>query len=198
MLQQRPIQLLMVLLRVRRRRELHHRRNQILHHLLARTRGMTKLLHQQRRHGPEMRRRLPEAILIMLKATRQRLKHTTPQLALIGILQIHRPNNPHGILVHIRAIPRNDRLEVIKEGVEESIDGDLAEGAAGLIGLGETGGGPLDQLGEDGAEGSVVELVDHLERGAADDGLDFIELGVLDLEAGGCDDSPYVEGVEEE
>lgn len=70
----------------------------------------------------------------------------------------------------------DDGLEVGEEEGGEGVDGAEAEEAACGVFLGEAGGGPLEEVGEDGAESRVVEFVDHLDGDRVHEVLDLRDL----------------------
>lgn len=67
-------------------------------------------------------------------------------------------------------------LKGAKEDLKEPVERGKACQASSSILLGNTSGRPLQQLGKDRAECSVIELVDHLNRDLVDDILDLVHI----------------------
>lgn len=92
----------------------------------------------------------------------------------------------------------DDGFEVREEEGGEGVDGAEAEEAAFDVLFGEAGGGPLEEVGEDGAEGGVVEFVDHLDGDGVDEVLDLGDFVFGDLGAGDSPLAAQVKGGEED
>ena len=80
----------------------------------------------------------------------------------------------------------------------EGVDGAEAEEAAFGVLLGEASGGPLQEVGEDRAEGRVVELVDHLDGDGVHKVLDFGYFVLGNVGVRHCPLAAQVEGGEED
>ncbi|KUI54433.1 hypothetical protein VP1G_10677 [Cytospora mali] len=118
--QQRRVELLLVLLRVRRGSELHHRGDELLRHVQVRR--VQELLDEDGADGAEVRRGLPEVVLVVLEALGEGLEDAPPELALFCVLGVGLLQDLGCRVHHVGGVAGHDRLEVVKEVVKEAVD----------------------------------------------------------------------------